>query len=135
MASLAFKNISEVLNRVFGPDGWRVNIIWPDSMPDDFDMAVDIANQTKAAYFFVFRTYTMRDGVGSGGVFSVGVPHGPDSQLIFPDDVPGEDVTDLVGTEDERKHFHFGGDGVNILDVEAYVQILKRYLDSEAVKK
>jgi hypothetical protein len=65
---------------------------------------------------------------------SIGVPIGPEGKYLFPDDVWGERMVDMIGTESEREHYHFGCPGKDIADVEAYVRILKRYLDSQTEK-
>jgi len=72
--SLAFRNVCEAMDRVFGSD-WSVNTIWPDTPGNDFTAAFDVGGRSCAAYVSAVQTHC--EGMyafGPGGLVGVSVP-------------------------------------------------------------
>lgn len=130
--SPAYLNVVTAMNRVFGEQGWRVNSLWPSGNTNDFEMAVDIDNVSRAAYIAVGDTHEHgMYACGPGGSVSVYAPLATGWKFIFADDSTGDSVRHLEGTEEEQDRYEWGANGTDLPAITGYVQILKRYLDKK----
>jgi len=130
--SPAYVNILKAMNQVFGKDNWCVNCIWPSGNTNDFQMAMGIDGKARVAYVSVSDTH--EKGMysrGPGGGVSICVPLTTAWQFIFADNVTGDSVRHLEGTEEEQYRYRWGANGSNYPAIEGYVRILKRYLDKK----
>jgi hypothetical protein len=128
--SLAYNNLIEALNRVFG-GRWSERWIRPDGNPHDFEMIIDIDGEAGAAYIGAGRTYMSGMwSAGPGGRISVGVPvsYVPKSESVGPDGRYRDWVDDMIGTDDEKKCYEWGADGEDVDDIVGLLRILERYL-------
>jgi hypothetical protein len=128
--SLAYNNLVEALNRVFG-GRWAERWIRPDGNPHDFQMIIDIDGEAGAAYICVGRTYMSGMwAAGPGGRISVGVPvsYVPNSGSFGPDGRYRDWVEDMIGTDDEKDRYEWGADGEDVDKIVGLLRILERYL-------
>ncbi|MDR1265676.1 MAG: hypothetical protein LBK42_09015 [Propionibacteriaceae bacterium] len=128
--SLAYKNLLEALDRVFG-GRWSERWIRPDGIPHDFQMIIDIDGEEGAAYIGVGRTYMSGMwSAGPGGFISVSVPvsYIPESESAGPDGRYRDWVRDMVGTDEEKREYRWGALGKDVDDIVGLLRILERYL-------
>jgi len=126
--SLAFRNICEALNQVFG-SAWSVGTIWPDVTGNDFVASIDIRGFSAVAYASAADTHT--EGMyafGPGGTVGICVPTPMIRVSRAPDGVWISGVEEVVGTDEENATFRFGASGDRVDEIAAYLRVLKRYL-------
>lgn len=129
--SPGYLNVVEAMDHVFGNSNWSASQIWPGGNANDYQMAVDVDGKSRSAYISVGDTHlTGMYAFGPGGRVAISVPN-PEGIFVYPDRVRGDAITQFYGTEEEKWDFRWGASGLNIPQIERYLQILKRYLDGQ----
>jgi len=125
--SLAFRNITTAMDRAF-PEGWMVDGIHPEAPGLDFVVRFTVRGYSTPVYLSVSDTYIY--GMRLPGTIAVCVPWAGPEYWRTPDGTHARGVDFLIGTAQEKDRFYSGVSGEAVDDIEAFLGLLRRYLDA-----